>query len=60
MMIRMAKKSYVSGYECVQNHPEEERRRGKPLLQGSWKRFGLNWFWDGDFTKVLDLSLIHI
>ena len=37
-----------------QSPGEEERRRGKPLLQGSWRRFGLNWFWDEDFTKVLD------
>ena len=34
--------------------PLQERRRGKPLLQGSWRRFGLNWFWDEDFTKALD------
>ena len=33
---------------------EEERRRGKPLLQGSWRRLGLNGCWDEDFTKALD------
>ena len=33
---------------------EEERRRGKPLLQGKLEEMGLNGCWDEDFTKVLD------
>ncbi len=33
---------------------EEERRRGKPLLQGKLEEMGLNGCWDEDFTKALD------
>ena len=33
---------------------EEERRSGKPLLQGKLEEMGLNGRWDENFTKVLD------
>ena len=33
---------------------EEERRRGKPLLQGKLEEMGLNGRWDENFTKALD------
>ena len=33
---------------------EEERRRGKPILQGELEEIGVNGCRDEDFTKVVD------
>ena len=44
MMARMAKKLDIGGYGPVRNPCPDPRgggrRRGKPLLQGSWRRWG--------------------
>ena len=58
MMIRIALRSHLGDHD-TENHldfrtREEERRRGKPVLQGKLEEMGLDGRWDENFTKALD------